>query len=263
MKYYRGEDGFVYQKCGENGQTVYLDCMNEPGCTAGARLYKGTGRVETLGTHSDEKPNENVIMRIQFEAFLKMQAQSAQHSGQSVLNLYKNALDINFKGIWLPSDHKGLFLAKLRRIRKYELQKQRNPKPRQNHVSIVDASTSPITPNTIARAVAVPQRLTRSSSAVTSISPCTPVAPVASSSRVVSSAGLSVLDSLPSCANPLRPMSLQSGTNSRIVSNGRQAQGMANVSMKCQLCIILISSIFSRFFSINFIKIQICFITFI
>lgn len=76
-------------------------------------------------------------MRIQCEAFLKMQARSAQQSGQSVLNLYKNALAINFKGIWLPSDHKGLFLAKLRRIRKYELQKQRNPKPRQNHVSIV------------------------------------------------------------------------------------------------------------------------------
>lgn len=122
-KFFRCNDGYVYQKSGENSQTTYLDCFNEPGCVAGARFYKGDGRVEKLGTHSDEKPSENVIMRIHFEAFLKKQARLVQHAGQSVLNLYKAALAVNYKGILLPSDHKTSFLTKLRRIRKYEVEK--------------------------------------------------------------------------------------------------------------------------------------------
>ncbi|XP_031636858.1 mucin-17-like [Contarinia nasturtii] len=261
-KYYRCDDEFVYQKSGENAQTIYLDCMNEPGCIAGARFYKKDRRVEKFGTHSDEKPNESVIMRIQFEAFLKKQARSAQYAGQSVLNLYKAALAVQFKGIWLPNDHKASFLTKLRRIRKYEVEKKDKAKVHQNRDVVltvdaatspltVDATTSPFTPNTIAQATVVPtipsQRSPHKkvvSSALASISLYT--TPVATSTRVLRSATHSVVNSLPSSSpssNVKKPSSrvtqsvgngnalkatlnpsppLQSRTKSKLVSNGQR-----------------------------------------
>lgn len=51
-KYFRDGDGFVYKKCNENPLTIYLDCLNEPQCLAGARFYKQSGVIEKFGTHS-------------------------------------------------------------------------------------------------------------------------------------------------------------------------------------------------------------------
>lgn len=253
-KYYRGDDDFIYQKSGENAQTIYLDCLNEPGCIAGARFYKQDRRVEKFGTHSDEKPNENMVMRIHFEAFLKKQARSAQHAGQSVLNLYKAALAVNFKGIWLPSDHKVSFLTKLRRIRKYEVEKKNKPKICRARATVltVDTATSPFTPNSIAQANVLPpdipsQRSTRNLKVVSSaLSPLSPYTPVATSSRILRSATCSVVKPLPSpsqSSNVEKPSPrakqsvgnrnaskaalnsttlLQNSTRSQLVSNGRR-----------------------------------------
>lgn len=226
-----------------------MDCFNEPRCLAGARFYKGNGRVEKLGTHSDEKPNENVMLRIHFEALLKKQARSAQHANRSVLNLYKAALAVNYKGILLPSDHKTSFLAKLRRIRKYELEKQRNPKPQQNRTLTVgvDASTSPFTPNTLARgAIAGPstnslRRLPRNLHVVPPglprISPRTPVP----SLRVLRSANRSISNDIqtPAVSSALPrivPYSLSSprvlSSVSRAVSNDIQTPVVSSVSTR-------------------------------
>lgn len=175
-KYYRSDDNFVYKKSGESPVTIFFDCLNEPKCIAGARLNKRTGLVETFGTHSDEKPDENEVMRIQLEAYLKKQARSAQHVGQSVLYLYKDALAKNFKGIWLPNDHKSNFLAKLRRIRKYEVEKKKqvNANVSQNRANAkkIDSANSPITPNTIAQATS--QQIPMVSTKDAATSPFTP-----------------------------------------------------------------------------------------
>lgn len=122
MKYYRDNEGFIYKKTGENAQTLYLDCLNEPSCLAGARYSKQTGEVKKLAVHSDEKPSEHVVMKIIFEASLKNAAREAENHGISVLNLYKRAIAAN-PFIWLPTNHKTCFLTKLRRIRKYEKEK--------------------------------------------------------------------------------------------------------------------------------------------
>lgn len=238
----------MYKKSGENENTIYFDCFNEPTCTAGARFHKRTERVDHLGTHSDDKPNENIIMRIQFEAFLKKQARSTQHANQSVLNLYKAALAGNFKGIWLPNDHKASFLGKLRRIRKYEVkEKPRNQKiVRQNRAIMIDASTSPMSPNNITRAIAVPTtipslRSTRKSTRniVPSVSsPTSPYMPVATSSRVLT----------PNIRSAVQSQSNGHQISAR-VSPPKEFLGMANVSSWKLLFLSLSFALVERFFS--------------
>lgn len=169
VKYFKGGDGFVYKKSGENPQTIYLDCFNEPNCIAGARFYKQTGHIETFGTHSDEKTDESIIFKIAFETFLKNQARSNEFASTSVLNLYKNALSDNFKGIWLPTNHKSTFLAKLRRIRKYENEKKKVGKvctrPSRATALTSDASTSPMIPSSMS----IPQNQSVSNQSISPI----------------------------------------------------------------------------------------------
>lgn len=125
-----------------------MDCFNQPNCVAGARYYKQTGAVVKLGIHTDGKPDEHTVLKISFEAFLKNEARKQENEGITLLNLYKRAMATNFKGIWLPSDHRSSFLVKLRRIRKYGKDKKEGKankgRPKADMVSI---GTSPLTAN--------------------------------------------------------------------------------------------------------------------
>lgn len=148
MKYYRDNNGFIYTKSGENTQTVYLDCFNSPNCLAGARFTKQTGVFTQLASHSDEIPSENIVLKIMFEANLKNEVRKVENAEISVLNLYKRAIVIS-KGIWLPINHKSIFLEKLRRIRKYEKEKGKkvNVRPQigaKLKPATADATTSPM-----------------------------------------------------------------------------------------------------------------------
>lgn len=113
----------MYKKSRENAKALYLDCLNEPTCIAGARYDKDSHELVVFLTHSDEKPDEHLIFKIAFEAFLKVEARDPTKTNVSVLNLYKHAKNTQFKGIWLPTDHQSTFLAKLRRLREYEKEK--------------------------------------------------------------------------------------------------------------------------------------------
>lgn len=148
MKYYRDNSGFIYKKSGENPQTIYLDCLNAPNCLAGARYTKETGVFVQLATHSDEKPPENIALKIMFEANLKNEVRKVENGEISVLNLYKRAIVMS-EGIWLPINHKSIFLEKLRRIRKYEKEKAKKENIQSKNGSklksiTVDAATSPM-----------------------------------------------------------------------------------------------------------------------
>lgn len=148
VKYYRDKDGFVYEKCGENPKTLYLDCLREPLCIAGARFYKDSGELVVLSTHSDEKPDEHLVHKIAFEEFLKIEVRKKENVHVSALNLYKRAMNSRFKGIWLPPNHQTSFLQKLRRIRDYEIKEKKNAAC-QNKVDIpavqmADIATSPM-----------------------------------------------------------------------------------------------------------------------
>lgn len=143
LKYYRDQDGFIYKKSNENAQTVYLDCFNGPSCIAGARIMKQTGEVIKFSNHSDEKPDEHVVLKIIFEANLMSEVRRPENNAISVLNLYKRSLALN-RGIWLPIDHKSTFLAKLRRVRKYEKSKKENMQIRTVVAATADVATSPM-----------------------------------------------------------------------------------------------------------------------
>lgn len=82
---------------------------------------------------------------------MKNQARRVDFAKISVLNLYKNALATKFKGIWLPTNHKSTFLAKLRRVRKYEKEKKTMTMTKTSRAGTLtlDASTSPISQNSI------------------------------------------------------------------------------------------------------------------
>lgn len=149
-KYYRDDDGFIYKKSGENPQTLYLDCFNEPQCIAGARFSKQTGQITKIATDSDEKPTEHVALKIAFEVALKNEVRKVENASVSILNLYKRAIAAN-KGIWLPTNHKAEFLAKLRRIRKYEKEKAKTENRQRRQPEFVDAATSPMPPSQCTR----------------------------------------------------------------------------------------------------------------
>lgn len=153
LKYYRDNSGFIYKKSGENPQTIYLDCLNAPNCLAGGRFTKETGVFVQLATHSDEKPSENIVLKIQFEANLKNEVRKVENAEISVLNLYKRAIVMS-EGIWLPINHKSIFLEKLRRIRKYEKEKAKKENIQSKNGSklksvTADAATSPMSFATI------------------------------------------------------------------------------------------------------------------
>lgn len=152
-KYYRDDDGFVYRKTGENGRTIYLDCLNAPNCLAGARIVKEGNEVLKLGNHTDQKPDEHFAMKIAFEALLKIEARKQENESVSVLNLYKRAIKNN-SGLWLPIGHQQTFLVKLRRIRKYEKERKKTQRLNVRRGAIpnmVDVGTSPTPPITSPR----------------------------------------------------------------------------------------------------------------
>ena len=148
-KFFRDDEGFVYEKSGSNSTTIYLDCFqHETPCVAGARFYIETGEIVKFSTHSHEKPDEHTIFRIEFEAFLKKEVIKHENASTTVLNLYKKARNTQFRQIWLPVDHQSTFLAKLRRIRKYEREKAKSD-AKGNRAIIgqtltLDAATSPV-----------------------------------------------------------------------------------------------------------------------
>lgn len=126
-------EGFVYKKSGENSKTIYLDCLRQPNCIAGARYYKDLRELVRFSDHSDEKPNVHLVHKIAFEEHLKKGVCKSENAKMSALNLYKRAKNAQFKGVWLPPDHQTLFLAKLRRMRNYE--KKKSQKLKANKIS--------------------------------------------------------------------------------------------------------------------------------
>lgn len=104
--------------------------------------------VIKISTHSDGKPTENVVAKIGFEASLKNAARNKDNSDVSVLNLYKRAIADN-KGISLPTNHQTYFLTKLRRIRKYEKEKEKKgiDQQRKPALNTIDIASSPMSPN--------------------------------------------------------------------------------------------------------------------
>lgn len=136
----------MYKKSGENQKTLYLDCLRQPNCIAGANYYKESHEWVHISKHSDEKPDGHLLFKIEFEEFLKNEVRKSENANVSVLNIYKRAKHTQFKGIWLPTTHQTLFLAKLRRIRNYEKKekpsRQENPTNRVA-VQMADVATSP------------------------------------------------------------------------------------------------------------------------
>lgn len=130
----------------ENEKTVYLDCINEPRCLVAARFYKQVKQFRILGNHSEAcPPDENVKMKIKFEAFLKKSVIEEKNSAVSVLSLYKQAIKERFQGIWLPGNHRKSFLEVLRRLRTNR--KAAHDKPKNSNrmqTKKCDAATSPI-----------------------------------------------------------------------------------------------------------------------
>lgn len=208
MKYYRDNEGFIYKKSGEKAQTLYLDCFNEPQCTAGARFSKQTQEIKKIGTHTDEKPTEHVVMKIAFEANLKNEARKVENAGVSVLNLYKRAISVN-EGIWLPTNHKPIFLTKLRRIRKYEKEKEKHGQRRPPAPATVDAATSPMTPSQCTRSKTKPTQHT--------LQTTSPTQPPHQNPSTSSSVGTSPMQSLAPeiLANSLGSANEMQGSGSR------------------------------------------------
>lgn len=133
---------------------MYLDCLRQPNCIAGARFYKESQELVVFGTHSDEKPDEHLLFKIHFEEFLKKDVCKIENSGVSVLKLYKRAKNTVFKGIWLPDNHQTLFLTKLRRLRTYEKKEKPKIVAKKNvvnriQVQMKDATTSPAMPKSM------------------------------------------------------------------------------------------------------------------
>lgn len=116
---------------------VYMNCLRRPTCLVEMRYKKQTNEAKLLGNHTDSPPDDHVFKKIAFEAFLKNEMKDHKNAKITPLNLYKQALRKEFKGIWLPDDHKSKFLEKMRRIRKYNKTKKPSRK-------VVDSSTSPI-----------------------------------------------------------------------------------------------------------------------
>lgn len=58
--------------------------------------------------------------KIHFEEFLKKDVLREENVAVSVLNVYKQAIENRYNGIWLPENHRSSFLAILRRIRSHQ-----------------------------------------------------------------------------------------------------------------------------------------------
>lgn len=138
--YYRDSNGFIYKKATSNETTIYLNCLRQPDCLVSMRYSKQTKEAKLLGNHSDLPPDDHVFYKIAFEAHMKEKVKDSKNAHITPLNLYKNALRLEFKGIWLPDGHKSQFLEKLRRTKKYYKTKV----PLRKRVYSVDVSTSPI-----------------------------------------------------------------------------------------------------------------------
>lgn len=77
---------------------------------ASARFYKQTKQFRMFGNHSELcPPDEKVKMKIHFEEFLKKSVIEEGNAGISVLNIYKQAAEQRYKGIWLPENHRYQF----------------------------------------------------------------------------------------------------------------------------------------------------------
>lgn len=129
----------------ENEKTVYLDCLNEPRCLAAARFYKKAKQFYLLGNHAAEicPPDEKMKTKIHFEEFLKKDVIEKENAAVSVLNVYKRAVENRYDGIWLPENHRQLFLPILRRIRYSHKSNDSKPKKAQrNAIEMCDAATS-------------------------------------------------------------------------------------------------------------------------
>lgn len=137
--YYRDNNGFIYKKSTSNDTMIYLNCLRQPDCLVEMRFKKQNSETKLLGNHTDPPPDEHIFYKIAFEAHIKKQVKEPKNAHVTPLNLYKQALQHEFKGIWLPDGHKTKFLEKMRRIRKYN-----KAKPPRMRVNATDASTSPI-----------------------------------------------------------------------------------------------------------------------
>lgn len=147
LKYFEDEDGFVYKRVNENEKTVYMDCLNEPRCLVAAKYYKRAKQFKILGNHNVEicPPDEKMKMKIHFEEFLKKDVIQKENTSISVLNVYKQAVETRYKGIWLPQDHRQKFLPVLRRIRDYQKTNVGKPKKsKRDAINSCDAATSPM-----------------------------------------------------------------------------------------------------------------------
>lgn len=126
----------------ENNKTVYYDCLNEPQCLLSARFYKITKTVRMFGNHADICPSDSKAkMKIHFEEFLKKDVLAVENVAISALNLYKRAVEQRYSGIWLPENHRTVFLPILRRLRN-----NNRAKPQKLNVLAKkkDSATSPI-----------------------------------------------------------------------------------------------------------------------
>lgn len=120
-KYFEDERGFVYKRVNQNETTVYLDCVNEPRCLVAARFYKKSKEFRLFGNHLAEicPPDQKMKTKIHFEEFLKKEIERSENASVSVLNVYKQAIENRYNGIWLSENHRQNFLPVLRRIRNY------------------------------------------------------------------------------------------------------------------------------------------------
>lgn len=123
----------------ENQKTVYLDCLNEPQCPAAARFYKDANQFRLFGNHAAQTcpPDGKMKMKIHFEEFLKNDVVREENAAVSVLNVYKQAVEHRYNGIWLPENHRSSFLAILRRIR--DNQKAGHGKTKKSKRGVIDA----------------------------------------------------------------------------------------------------------------------------
>lgn len=101
-----------------------------------------------FSTHSDEKPDDHLFLKIAFEEYLKKEVCKSENFNVSALNLYKRAKKDQFNGVWLPTNHQSLFLTKLRRARNYERKEKKivNKKNTIHSVQMKDVATTPTMP---------------------------------------------------------------------------------------------------------------------
>lgn len=148
LKYYEDANGFVYKRVNENDKTAYFDCINEPRCLVAARVYKQTQQFRMFGNHIEAcPPDEKVKMKIHFEEYLKKAVVDVENAALSVLNVYKQAAEVRYKGIWLPENHRTNFLVVLRRIRSYQkatVGKPKKSRKGQPQAQKCDVATSPM-----------------------------------------------------------------------------------------------------------------------